>query len=114
MKIFLAAISLWIISTGFSYAQVSQATGGPFAVVELFASEGCSSCPPADELLSAITTAARSQKKRIFTLSFQVDYWNYLGWQDPFSSPENSQRQQQYARFLPGGVYTPEMIINGK
>ena len=82
--------------------------------MELFASEGCSDCPPADELLSAITTAARSQKKRIYTLSFQVDYWNYLGWTDPFSSPQFSQRQQQYSGFLPGGVYTPEMIINGK
>jgi len=114
MRILLVAIAAWIISTGFSYAQISQATGEPFAVVELFASEGCSDCPPADELLSTITSFARRNKQRIYTLSFQVDYWNYLGWRDPFSSPQFSQRQQQYSNFLPGGVFTPEMIINGK
>ena len=114
MRILSAAISCWVLSTTFSFAQVPQAAGEPFAVVELFASEGCSDCPPADELLSGITAAARSQKKRIYTLSFQVDYWNYLGWRDPFSSAAFSQRQQQYSAFLPGGVYTPEMIINGK
>jgi len=114
MRILLVAISFWIVSSVFSFAQEFQGTSEPFAVVELFASEGCSSCPPADELLSEITAAARSQNKRIYTLSFQVDYWNNLGWIDPFSSLQFTQRQQQYSGFLPGGVYTPEMIINGR
>ena len=114
MRILFVAISFWIVSAGFSFVQEYQETSEPFAVVELFASEGCSSCPQADEVLSAITASARSQNKRIYTLSFQVDYWNNLGWRDPFSSPRFSQRQQQYSGFLPGGVYTPEMIINGK
>ena len=82
--------------------------------MELFVSEGCSDCPPADEFLSQLTNYARSNNKRIYTLSFQVDYWNNLGWTDPYSSPLFTQRQQQYASVLPGGVYTPEMIINGE
>lgn len=86
----------------------------PFAVVELFASEGCSSCPPADELLRQIARTAREQNKRIFPLSFQVDYWNNLGWIDPFSKPEFTQRQYTYANALQtSSVYTPQMIING-
>jgi hypothetical protein len=114
MKIFLMATGLWFVLTGFIFAQEPQAGSEPFAVVELFASEGCSDCPPAEDLLSQITSDARSNGKRIYTLNFQVDYWNNLGWTDPFSSPLFSQRQQQYSGFLPGGVYTPEMIINGK
>jgi hypothetical protein len=87
----------------------------PFAVVELFGSEGCSSCPPADHVLSELTYRARAQKERIFTLSFHVDYWNYLGWKDPFSSKQFTQRQYQYAESLKNtSVYTPQMIINGK
>ena len=91
------------------------ASSEPFAVVELFASEGCSSCPPADDLLIRLTQQAQAQGKRIFTLSFQVDYWNYLGWRDPFSSPQFAQRQRQYADVLQSSsVYTPQMIINGQ
>src|SRR5271170_3798627 len=114
MKTLLVAAGFWLVSTGLIFAQEPQAGSEPFAVVELFASEGCSDCPPADDLLRQITNDARSNGKRIYTLSFQVDYWNNLGWTDPFSSPVFSQRQQQYSGFLPGGVYTPEMIINGK
>ena len=88
--------------------------GEPFAVVELFASEGCSSCPPADELLRTLTQEARAQGKRIFTLSFEVDYWNNLGWVDPFSKPQFTKRQQQYASVLrASSMYTPQMIVNG-
>lgn len=95
---------------------VSQALAQePFAVVELFASEGCSSCPPADRLLTQITTNAVRAHQRVYTLSFQVDYWNNLGWVDPFSKSEFTQRQYEYSKVLPGqSVYTPQMIVNGQ
>jgi len=88
--------------------------GESFAVVELFTSEGCSSCPPADDLLGEIVKDARDGNERIFALAFHVDYWNDLGWKDIYSKSEYSQRQRRYARALGSGVYTPQMIVNGK
>jgi hypothetical protein len=83
------------------------------AVIELFTSEGCSSCPPADELLSRYSKDDYPGVK-IFALSFHVDYWNRLGWRDPFSSPAYAGRQRNYAQALNlNGVYTPQMIVNG-
>jgi hypothetical protein len=79
------------------------------AVLELFTSQGCSSCPPADKLVSNYIS-----KENIFVLSFHVDYWNRLGWQDPFSSKEYSQRQENYSKFLKAGIYTPQLVINGQ
>ncbi|WP_417316690.1 DUF1223 domain-containing protein [Emcibacter sp.] len=79
-------------------------------MVELFTSQGCSSCPPADELLREL-----SQRDDILALSYSVDYWNYLGWKDVFSRPEFTKRQKDYNRLLSKGeVYTPQMIINGR
>src|SRR5271170_7931337 len=69
-------------------------TGTSVAVVELFTSEGCSSCPPADDLLGEIVTDARKRQQRIYCLSFHVDYWNNLGWSDPYSDAAFSRRQQ--------------------
>jgi hypothetical protein len=87
----------------------------PFAVVELFTSEGCSSCPPADKLLRDMTEYAEQTLKPIYTLSFHVDYWNQLGWIDPFSKNEFTQRQHRYAKaFQNDSVYTPQMVINGE
>jgi hypothetical protein len=87
----------------------------PFALVELFSSEGCSSCPPADDLLRQLTKQAEENNQRVFMLSFQVDYWNYLGWKDPFSSPQFTRRQHQYAQALgASSVYTPQMVVNGQ
>lgn len=78
-------------------------------VLELFTSQGCSSCPPADALLAKLKT-----QPGVVTLSYSVDYWNYLGWRDTLSSPANSERQRDYARVRGDGkVYTPQMVIDG-
>jgi hypothetical protein len=86
-----------------------------FAVVELFTSEGCSSCPPADDLLRELAAEARAAEKPVYLLSFHVDYWNDLGWPDPFSAAAFTERQRAYARLSgASGVYTPQMIIGGR
>ncbi len=86
----------------------------PFAIVELFTSQGCSSCPPADHVLRDIIEEAEKTGKSIYGLSFHVDYWNYLGWKDPYSSPDFSNRQRHYnSRLKSRGSYTPQMIVNG-
>src|SRR5690348_4653604 len=78
-------------------------------VVELFTSQGCSSCPPADALLNEL-----AQRPDVVALGFHVDYWDYLGWKDPLSAPGSTQRQRDYARLLnQPTIYTPEMVIDG-
>ena len=82
-------------------------------VLELFTSEGCSSCPPADRWLSMLKNSP-DLWHRIIPIAFHVDYWNRLGWRDPFSSKENSERQKTYKRQrLVNGVYTPGFVVNG-
>ncbi|KFB08610.1 DUF1223 domain-containing protein [Nitratireductor basaltis] len=81
----------------------------PLAVMELFTSQGCSSCPPADALLNDL-----SENPDFLTLSYHVDYWDYLGWKDALASPENSRRQREYSAGSDGTVYTPQLILNGK
>lgn len=106
-------------SGGQSKASINVKQGakkiGGFAVVELFTSEGCSSCPPADELLGEIVTNARASRAPVFALSFHVDYWDRLGWKDPYSDHRFSERQQRYAAALgKSTIYTPQAVINGK
>lgn len=86
----------------------------PIAVIELFTSEGCSSCPPADMLLAKLAVASRENGIRVFPLSFHVDYWNYLGWRDPYSQKDFSNRQAWYASQLNDNTYTPQAVINGR
>src|SRR5258707_14252555 len=83
-------------------------------VVELFTSEGCSSCPPADELLGHLLQDLAAKNIQVIPLGFLVGYWDGLGWKDRFSSAGFTQRQEQYARALKvDGPYTPEMVVDG-
>jgi len=80
------------------------------AVLELFTSQGCSSCPPADRLI-----AGYAKRADVLALSFPVDYWDYLGWKDTLASHDNSERQREYASARGDGeVYTPQMVVNGR
>jgi hypothetical protein len=84
-------------------------------VVELFTSEGCSSCPPADELLGHLRQEVAARNIQVIPLGFHVDYWNSLGWKDRFSSADFSKRQEQYARRMRlDGPYTPQMVVDGE
>ncbi len=89
-------------------AAKSAAPDGPWAV-ELFTSQGCSSCPPADKMLGRLAERADT-----VALSFHVTYWDYIGWKDPFASADATERQRAYARVLKQRyVYTPEMVFDG-
>ncbi len=94
---------------------LNSAPNQGFAVVELFTSQGCSSCPPADAVLKSLHASAKASKQAIFVLSFHVDYWNHLGWKDPYSSKTASDRQRRYGQALrTESIYTPQMIVNGQ
>lgn len=94
-------------------AIASPAGGGP-VVLELFTSQGCASCPAADRLLTRLG-AEPELSTRLFPLAFHVDYWNHIGWTDPFSSRAWTERQRRYARELSGGrVYTPQLVLDGR
>ena len=89
-------------------ATARATTGGPWAI-ELFTSQGCSSCPPADLKLGGL-----SRRADIVALSYHVDYWDYIGWKDRFATQETTERQRAYARVLKQRyVYTPEMVVDG-
>ena len=102
LSIFLAASSL----TSVNSAEIKQPSG----VVEVFTSQGCYSCPPADKLVGEF-----AKTNDVLALSWHVDYWDYLGWKDIFASNANTQRQYGYAKSLrERQVYTPQAIINGR
>lgn len=94
-------------------ANTEKAANRGFAVIELFTSEGCSSCPPADKLLAKIQEEHAG--KPVYILAFHVDYWNHQGWRDVFSEKDFTKRQYQYASWLNlETVYTPQVVVNGR
>lgn len=114
-----AFVALMFTVSAFAYSNKNEvinqnytSSNEGFAVLELFTSEGCSSCPPADQLMGEIKKQYKDQP--VYILSYHVDYWNHLGWKDKFSNIENSKRQQQYAQTLRSQVYTPQLVLNGK
>ena len=124
MKSLLAGLMLSLLSVFAVMAvmrprtQSASPAAGPArtpVVVELFTSEGCSSCPPADDLLSRMAQQQPIANAEVIALEEHVDYWNELGWVDPFSSREWTARQQVYAEVLGNGnAYTPQMVVDGK
>jgi hypothetical protein len=107
-------LSAWLGVTLACCAAVSGQVPVP-VVIELFTSEGCSSCPPADRLLAQIDGQAVIPGVEVIALSEHVDYWDSLGWRDRFSSPLFSARQTEYGKlFRQDGVYTPQVVVNGQ
>ena len=92
---------------------VFKSSGAPSSLIELYSSEGCSSCPPAEEWLNHLKGDAGLWKS-VFPVAFHVDYWDGLGWPDRFARAEYTQRQRDYAaRLRQDSVYTPEFVLNG-
>jgi len=108
MRIWIWAVALWLMVAGTAWAE--NTTGKPVVVVELFTSQGCSSCPPADAFLHEL-----AKREDVIALSLHVDYWDYLGWKDAFAQNIFTKRQQTYAKVgHRRSVYTPQMIIQGQ
>jgi hypothetical protein len=111
-KIFAAFFLFAAISLSLPVSTVVAGTNKPLTVVELFTSQGCSSCPPADAYLGDL--AALDESRGILALSFHVDYWDNLGWKDPYSSADNTRRQRNYAQYMDlRYIYTPQIVVQG-
>lgn len=110
---YLITLSLFTLIFLTSFTDLIDKKHEPVVVLELFTSQGCSSCPSADVLLEKVGTEFKNEN--VFTLSYHVDYWNYIGWKDPFSQKEFTQKQRSYAqKFRDNQVYTPAVIVNGQ
>lgn len=107
-------ISVFVLRQRSAEPVAAAGRGNGPVIVELFTSEGCSSCPPADAALAKLEENQGAASAEVIALEEHVDYWNQLGWADPFSSPEWTSRQQVYAGvFGSGSVYTPQMVVDG-
>lgn len=105
-----AALAVSVLAGADAARAEDQPDDRPLGVVELFTSQGCNSCPPADELFAELAA-----KPDLVALSYHVDYWDYLGWRDTLSRKENTERQFEYMRaFNNRSVYTPQAVINGR
>ena len=120
--VLVASLALTMLTVCSSTAALSQAASTqnvaehpPAVLVELFTSEGCSDCPPADDLLRRINGRKTDGGQLIVAISEHVTYWNSLGWRDPFSSDLHTNRQMDYgSHFALESVYTPQMVVNGR
>lgn len=104
----------WMMAAILPMMTSTLSAGEPFALVELFTSEGCSSCPRADKHASDLVEQASEDDRNLYVLSFHVDYWDRLGWKDPYSSAGATERQSAYAQaWRARTAYTPQMVVNG-
>ncbi len=104
-KIIAACLAVLVL-----FAMAPARAGENPVVVELFSSQGCAACPPADELLNQL-----AERDDVIALALHVDYWDYIGWKDIFAHPRNTERQKAYARMAGHRmIYTPQMIVGGK
>lgn len=107
-------LSITMLSPALGTECVSKSGEHRVALLELYTSEGCSSCPPADEWVSKLPSKGLTSD-RIVPLAFHVDYWNYLGWRDMFSQTNFTERQRQTAQISHTGIiYTPQLVLNGR
>ena len=106
--------SLFLLGCATAASGENRADEAPL-VIELFTSQGCSSCPAADAILDKLSRAGELEGRKVAPLSFHVDYWDELGWPDPYASAAWTQRQREYADAIGDNrVYTPELVVGGR